>query len=608
MARIFYIQKQSNSYSGILEAYGLGNLLLKILSYSELSRYKINIKNKENCYELESSVDISVELIKKCPFFYLYRFIIKDYNAIPEWVDKSFVYDYPKNKQIKDERREKENEIRKREDITSEQKRQKIRQLREGYLSENAFHIDKEYDVYNELRKNSYTYFNNKYAILHKSKDVKFFHILLQEIVNYYSVYRCPTNKMTPEECVKKILKQNKIPVKDDSNAQLLNPNQGQGVFKTKANGLNRENPPAFWINETMKIIGALDCNCMICQSVAVGSKYDLKIFVPEIIESDVNWITNFISDFKNNLKSNTPIRIDILNLLHLTRKFIEKNPKYIGEIHNTIKGLYVVYQKQLSSDKTKPKTVLNMSFMSVPTFIKIENEEQAYDWIEIIKDQISIISNIGKRKGISTEDGSTIYGLSLYRNFISGSDIQSFFDFSFWYASYIVTQLTKGEKIRLFSIETLNKFYINMDTQELKLSEIIDNDGFKAVANAIRKSTVTLLMNKKDAEYDIRYGVAQTLQSKAKSKEDLAEYIGDFISLYNSENAMKAADKKIKFRRSYVKDDELSSFYLLLDKFSSKLVGALLASYGFALTKKESQSDENEDEDDEIQNENIED
>jgi hypothetical protein len=122
------------------------------------------------------------------------------------------------------------------------------------------------------------------------------------------------------------------------------------------------------------------------------------------------------------------------------------------------------------------------------------------------------------------------------------------------------------------------------MDTNELKLSEIIDNKGFKAVAEAIRKSTVTLLfVQAEKRQYEIRYGVAQTLQSKSKSAIDLAEYIGDFLSFYNSETAMKA-DKGVHLRRS-IREDELTQFYSLLDKFSekSKLVGALLASYGFA-------------------------
>lgn len=588
MAKVFYVQKKSGTYSDILEAYGLGNLLSKILNSVNSPRAKVVIKDKGRYYELESSAEITPETIEKVSFFYLFRYIIKEYDKTPKWIDKSISYDFPLNKKVKDERRDQEKTIRENKELTSEQRIQQIKQLRDSYNSAQAFKIDKEYDVYNELRKNSYNYFVSKFEIIHKDRSEKRFHILLNEILNYYSTYQYLDEKLNAENKVIKALKKSDIVIKDSSNAQIINPNHGQGVYKSKSNGLNRDNPPSFWINELMKISGALECNCMLCQIIAVGSKYDLKVYVPEVIQSDTNWIKSFILDFKGNLKSNTPIRIDILNVLHLIRKFIEKTPEYIGEIHNTIKGLHVVYQKQLSADKTKPRTVLNMSFISVPKFISIQNQDESYKWLDIINEQIKIIGNIGRKKGKLTEDGTTIQGLMFYRNFISGSNLQSFFDFSFWYTQYLSSQLAKNEYTQAFSIETLNQFYKCMDTKELKLTEIISNVGFKAVAGAIRKSTVTLQYTPKESrKYDVRYGVAQTLQNKSKSKEDLAEFIGEFVAIYNSETA-RHSEKTGKPLRASVRENELFEFYTLLDSFPSKLVGALLASYGFALKAKD--------------------
>jgi len=228
------------------------------------------------------------------------------------------------------------------------------------------------------------------------------------------------------------------------------------------------------------------------------------------------------------------------------------------------------------------------MSFISVPKFITIQNQEESFNWLDIINEQIKIISNIGRKKGKVTEDGKIIQGLMLYRTFISGSDIYSFFDFTFWYAQYLSSQLAKNEYTQAFSIVTLNQFYKCMDTKELKLIEIISNVGFKAVAGAIRKSTVTLQYTPKESrKYDVRYGVAQTLQNKSKSKEDLAEFIGEFVALYNSETA-RQAEKTGSSLRASVRENELIEFYTLLDSFPSKLVGALLASYGFALKAKD--------------------
>jgi len=126
------------------------------------------------------------------------------------------------------------------------------------------------------------------------------------------------------------------------------------------------------------------------------------------------------------------------------------------------------------------------------------------------------------------------------------------------------------------------------MSMNDFKISEIISNEGFKKVAYAIRKSTVTLQYTPKDQrKFEIRYGLSQTLQNKSKSTTDLAEFIGEFIGTYNAETA-RNVEKTGSILRANVKDNELNQFYELLDKYPSKVVGALLASYGFALTERE--------------------
>lgn len=133
------------------------------------------------------------------------------------------------------------------------------------------------------------------------------------------------------------------------------------------------------------------------------------------------------------------------------------------------------------------------------------------------------------------------------------------------------------------------------MDKPNLKLMEIIENRGFQAVAKAIRMSTVSLQYTPKDKRrFEIRYGVSQTLQTKSKSSEDLATFVGDFISMYNAETA-RCMEKNGNPLRANVRMDELCEFYALLDKYPSCLVGALLASYGFALQAKENNNENND-------------
>jgi len=113
MAKTFYVQKKSGTYSDILEAYGLGNLLNKILNSVNSPRARVTIKDNGGCYELESSAEITPGIIEKVSFFYLFKFIIKETDKTPEWIDKSSSYDFSLNKKVKDERREQEKTIRK---------------------------------------------------------------------------------------------------------------------------------------------------------------------------------------------------------------------------------------------------------------------------------------------------------------------------------------------------------------------------------------------------------------------------------------------------------------------------------------------------------------
>ena len=136
------------------------------------------------------------------------------------------------------------------------------------------------------------------------------------------------------------------------------------------------------------------------------------------------------------------------------------------------------------------------------------------------------------------------------------------------------------------------------MDKKEnLSLAEIINNEGFQAIAKAIKSSTISLqYQQKNDRKFNIRYGVAQNLQNKSKSKSDLTEYIGEFIARYNSETAHYRENNPEFKDRAIVKVEELTTFYLLLDKYSksSKVIGALLGSYGFSINKKDKSKEGN--------------
>lgn len=567
MAKAFYIKKQSGTYSETIEAFGVANLLDEIFVRNKIKGALITLKDLEHSFLIETNKDVTDDLINNLSYFQIIKFIKKDAaQEIPVGINDYF--DYPKQKVIQDEYKE---QYKQAEKLKSEAEKKKERKrITEEKLSEFGKRIDAEFDVFREIKGNPYASFSKLFENFHLNQDN--FKELISSVLKYYEIG---------------VLIKLNIKLADDKPTaqQLYNPNQGKGLNKGKANNISMGNLSNHWIAETMKISGAL--SFMVCQYVKVGSGYDLKIYVPEFNEITLREAKGLTKEFKKYLKSVSPVKLDIINSLSFTTQFIKRTPEFTGKPSKTIKGFHSVYQKDLGQNKA----VANIAFVATPDFVTYSTKEEGHKWIEILDHQKALIANI-------EEQGDAMKGLLTYRNFlgaIGNASLNYFNDFSFWYATYLMQKLTKGNHfVRTFKIEDLNKFYNYMANNDLKLTEIIQNEGFLAVAHAIRKSTVLLQYTPKDQrKFEIRYGLAQQLQNKSKSKEDITTFIGEFVGIYNSETARNAEKNGGKPLRANVKDSELLQFYSLLDQNSPRLIGALLASYGFALNKRDAPQNE---------------
>lgn len=565
MYKDFIVKKQSGTYAETLEAFGVANLINEILIRSNVIN-KVIIEDQDTHYLILSNKDITEDMLSTLRYFQVIKFILKDDNEpIPNGVLDYF--DYPRQKSISDFYKKRFDEIDKNKHLNAEQKKSAKRSLNEEKNGDFGQKIDPEFYVYREIKGNPYPSFKNLFNNFHQKKDN--FQDLIREVLNYY------THQISPKRIFKLVDEK-------PTALQLYNPNQGKGLNKGKANNAEMGPVKSYWIPETMKISGSL--SMMICQYVKVGSGYDMKIFVPEFKQINLSEAKSLLFDFKKDLKSISPIKLDIFNIINFSIKFIQRTPEYNkGKIKNTIKGFHSVYQKDLGQNKA----VSNIAFIVTPDFIEYSTKEEGREWIEILEQQRNLISNI-------EELGDAIQGLLSYRSFLGSTGsaaLNNFTKFSYWYASYLMQQLAKGNKyIRTFKIDTLTKLFTYMESN---LIEIIQNDGFKAVAAAIRKSTVSLQYTPKDRrQFEIRYGLAQQLQNKSKSKDDITTFIGEFIATYNAETGRYAEKNNGKAKRANVKDTELVQFYCLLDNCPSRLIGALLASYGFALSKKELEED----------------
>ena len=90
---IYTIHKKSGTYSELLETYGLANFLHKIFETVNMSDTDIVITDREYCFEVSTSVDITDEIISKLKYFPPFKYIKQkadsDVSQYPDF------YDYP---------------------------------------------------------------------------------------------------------------------------------------------------------------------------------------------------------------------------------------------------------------------------------------------------------------------------------------------------------------------------------------------------------------------------------------------------------------------------------------------------------------------------------
>ena len=538
MYKEFFIKKQSGTYAETLEAFGVANLVAEILQRSNIQGFNVTFEDKGIYYLVSSNKAITSEMLTSLKYFQVVKFVKKEATqTIPNGILDFF--DYPNQKSELDNYKKRFEEIEKNKQLNQEQKKIARKALNKEKTDEFGKLIDAEFDVYREIIKNPYVSFSKLFENFYQNQSK--FSDLITEILNFY----------VQKDSIKRTYK---LSEEKPTAQQIFNPNQGKGLNKNKANNVSMGNLDSNWIAETMKTSGAF--SMMICQYVKVGSTYDLKLFVPEFHKITISEAKNLVVKFKKYLKSTSPVKLDVLNILDFTKKYIEETPQYKGKVKNTVKGFHSVYQKDLGQNKA----VANIAFINTPNFVEYETQDEAGTWTEILEQQRNIISGI-------EELGDAIQGLQSYRSFLGSigqSALEHFSKFSYWYASYLMQALVKEKYyVKPFRIETLNKFYNNMESN---LLEIINNEGFKAVSMAIRKSTVSLQYTPKDQrKFEIRYGLAQNLQNKSKSKEDLAIFIGEFIGMYNAETGRSAEKNGGKAFRSNVKDSELILFYEII-------------------------------------------
>ncbi len=563
----YYVLKESGTYANALEAFGLATILNRITG-----EQAIQILDEGHYFHIRLNKSLSEDIVESVRYFQAIPYVKVKNDKTTKRL--AIVYDYEAEKSKRDNYNNFINEIRK-------QKPANMNKQIEDY--EPKPHPD--YDIFSGIYQLK-AIEGYKKAIFNIFDNIQQFKVLIDELLYLYS---------QPEDLehqsinrLKKLEKQ-KVLKKFQSikSLQLFNPHQGKGLNEPKANRLENENLSAFWLREWMKMVGSY--KAMTIKSVKISNRsWDTKIYVLCPKNIDFNQLLQLHFAFKPKLRGLSAVKLDITTLLRFCEIFIQNIPEYqekkkifsrLMNPHHFINGFYTAYLKDLGQNKA----VSNLSFLQLPSFIDINSYDDGQVWLQTLQEHYKII---GTLKEDAT--GSCIQMLQNYRQFLTSSDFEYLFDFLIGYSGFLMQEIAKEHYYVVpFSLKNMEVMFMKSCKEYLP---ILQSEGFKNVATAIRKSTISLQYTPKGQRlYEVKYGIAQDLKRKSDHKNELVEYLSELIAFYNAENARVKERKGDNFiPRANVKQQDIEEVIQLIDEYGSNIVGRLLAAYGYAFDRKE--------------------
>lgn len=384
---------------------------------------------------------------------------------------------------------------------------------------------------------------------------------------------------------------------------QILNPTSGKGANASKARELIRSigNLDSFWLFEFLKFVGFLD----ITAPYVIQSSKDRKTYILQPQKAELTALKRIMREFRRDCWSSTAVKLDVLTALRFTLKYVqhrervlkgeaEEDPFEPEQLYSLARGFEVTSYKDLGS----AYATMNIASLNLPRWLPpLKTLDDAQIASALLEEHLQIILRIRSGRP-NNEEGSEEYALlRAYRDFLSGGNLKSFWIFTTMYSGYYVSQREAGkypQQFTTFGLEYL--IYMNKHTN---YSVIMENEGFKRVASAIRQATVIAQYRRsqqRDRTYEVRYGLGQELMREVHYPDKFILAISTFLQQYNAETAreeekvanrlgraLTSQDRRAYKLRLSVANTDIKQLIQLIDEFGAEPVCSLLVACGYA-------------------------
>lgn len=383
------------------------------------------------------------------------------------------------------------------------------------------------------------------------------------------------------------------------SAVQAFNPAVGKGTNRPKPDGPALASlPGAFvdWFEEWLRYIGVH----LAANALSLGD--DIKFFVMVPADLDEAQAQSIRDSFVSLKLPWSPAKVDILGALGLVEVLINRSGFQSNASSSVddaifrrgtrrkpsdiIAGLQTAYFTSLGS----ARSLTNTAFIGLPGWFDVVSET-IEDWHSILVEHKAVI------QALEEDRSEELALLVTYRDFLSAGErgLNPLLAFLADYAAHLIHARDRKQYAPSFTTTNHRRLFMSMTTGETKLRPILDDEGFKHVAAAIRRATVNEQSFKARGQqvYEIHYGLFQDLERKARFTEQFIAALSAFVTDYNTENA-KIAERRARAtkdgmsegggrRRPQVTTSDLDRIITLVDTYGSEPVAMLLLAYGSA-------------------------
>jgi hypothetical protein len=369
------------------------------------------------------------------------------------------------------------------------------------------------------------------------------------------------------------------------TSVQLFTPNAAKGYSRLKPDSTDRnDKTKEQWTDpfiEWLRYRGYFIAACPFFQ----GKKAEnVRLLCPVPRDIGIDPLRMVAAELRRIGISGGPPKVDSLAALKLAELLIRYSEEYhdadkpavvrlFGKTPaDVISGISVTHYQSLGN----AKAVSAISTVALPGWLTLRLPQDASAFLDTLGGHQRVVRSL-------RDDHSDEIGLLIdYRRFLETRgeySIRILVEFMSRYGALVLRAREQGRRISQF---TANNFERLLMQNAPKLSSVLEDPGFQAVASAIRNATVNAQAHKAmSREYrEIRYDLIPELRRKSSlpGNEPLIQTLSDFISKYNIENARRRELGKPAPRN--VTTDELHALIRIVESGGAATVGPMLCAY----------------------------